>query len=126
MSYVVSYYIDKPLLINNLKFDLRVYVAITCINPLRIYVYEDGLARFATEPYSLDSIKGNRFGHLTNYSVNKESPNFIANHDPSMDHVGSKWSLLSMREYLKLNKINDVFIYYIIGSSIWKNRWHDN
>ena len=39
-SLVVSHYIDNPLLINRLKFDLRIYVAITGINPLRIYVYE--------------------------------------------------------------------------------------
>lgn len=47
-SLIVSHYIDNPLLINNLKFDLRIYVAITGVNPLRIYVYDEGLGRFAT------------------------------------------------------------------------------
>lgn len=108
MSYVVSHYIDRPLLINNLKFDLRIYVAISSVHPLRLYVYEDGLARFATEPYRIDQVKGNRFVHLTNYAVNKENPNFKPNSDPSVDHIGSKWSLLALKEYLRLHKVQEV------------------
>jgi tubulin polyglutamylase TTLL5 len=34
-----------------------VYVAITSINPLRIYVYEEGLTRFATVKYSQSNKK---------------------------------------------------------------------
>ena len=51
-NYVVCEYISNPLLINGYKFDMRIYVAITCINPLRIYIYEEGLARFATCKYA--------------------------------------------------------------------------
>lgn len=48
---VVSHYIDDPFLIEGHKFDLRIYAAITSIHPLRVYVYEEGLVRFATKKY---------------------------------------------------------------------------
>ena len=50
-GYVCCEYISNPLTFNGFKFDLRLYVAITSINPLRLYVYEEGLVRFATCKY---------------------------------------------------------------------------
>ena len=50
---VVSHYISNPLLIDGLKFDLRIYIVVTSVNPLKIYIYQDGLVRFATEPYNI-------------------------------------------------------------------------
>ena len=48
--YVIQRYITKPYLIDGLKFDLRIYVLLAG-SPMRVYIYEEGLARFATVPY---------------------------------------------------------------------------
>jgi len=99
---MVSEYISKPLLINGLKFDLRLYVAITSVNPLKIYLYDEGLVRFATEKYekSMEDTK-NVFAHLTNYSINKKNlkrfvqPEGSDEKGQSSEQVefASKWSL---------------------------------
>ena len=61
------------------KYDLRLYVFINGIDPLRIYIYKDGLARFATVRYQkpCDKNLDNLFMHLTNYAINKDSDNYI-------------------------------------------------
>lgn len=75
-------YIANPHLINGLKYDLRVYVLVTNFNPLKVYIYTDGLVRFATEKYSNDPNKlSERFMHLTNFSVNKMNSKFVKNND---------------------------------------------
>lgn len=93
---IVSRYIADPLLINGFKFDLRIYIAITSVDPLRIYFYEEGLARFATEKFTLSSGEvPNRFVHLTNFSINKHSDNYHI--DEHNETEGCKWSLATLK-----------------------------
>uniref|UniRef100_U3J5V1 Tubulin tyrosine ligase like 11 n=1 Tax=Anas platyrhynchos platyrhynchos TaxID=8840 RepID=U3J5V1_ANAPP len=76
---VVQEYICKPLLVDKLKFDIRLYVLLKSLEPLEIYVAKDGLSRFCTEPYQEPTVKNLHqvFMHLTNYSLNIHSGNFI-------------------------------------------------
>ncbi|OMJ79426.1 hypothetical protein SteCoe_20581 [Stentor coeruleus] len=101
--HVVQEYLTKPYLIDDLKFDLRIYVLITSCDPLRIFVHEDGLTRFATEEYEKPSSNNveDMCMHLTNYAINKNNPNFVQNEDPECDDVGHKRSLISTYEYLQ-------------------------
>jgi tubulin polyglutamylase TTLL4 len=79
---LASHYIANPHLINGLKYDLRVYVLVTSYCPLKVYIYNDGLVRFATELYSLDPKKINhKYIHLTNFSINKNNKNKFVNHN---------------------------------------------
>ena len=72
-QYVVNQYIMKPHLLKGFKYDMRIYVLVTSFEPLTIYIYEDGLVRFATMPYTTKNRKS-KFAHLTNFSVNKKNP----------------------------------------------------
>lgn len=99
---VVSQYVDNPLLIQGLKFDLRLYVLVTSYTPLRAYIYREGLVRFASSPYSMDPAHiQDAYRHLTNYSVNKTAINFMENQELENDNVGHKWSLSALNKHLK-------------------------
>jgi tubulin polyglutamylase TTLL4 len=53
---------------------------------LKVYLYNDGLVRFATEPYNLDAKNMNaKFVHLTNFSINKKNAKFVKNEDQAGD-----------------------------------------
>ena len=98
---VISRYITNPLLINGHKFDLRIYVLVSSYDTLRVYVFKEGLARFASEIYSSKISKDNKFMHLTNYSINKKNDNFVYNENHEQDDFGFKWSLSAFCKHLE-------------------------
>lgn len=78
-SCIISKYIPNPFLINGLKFDLRIYVMITSMDPWRIYIFNEGLARFAVDVYDPSTSKTAKNAHLTNFSLNKKNDKFVNN-----------------------------------------------
>ncbi|XP_022048914.1 tubulin polyglutamylase TTLL5 isoform X2 [Acanthochromis polyacanthus] len=125
---LVSRYISNPLLIDEFKFDVRLYVLVTSYDPVLIYVYEEGLARFATVKYDRTSknIK-NTFMHLTNYSVNKKSSDYVSCDDPEVEDYGNKWSMSAVLRYLKqegkdttllMRQIEDLIIKAVLSAEL--------
>lgn len=76
-TYVIQKYVKQPALINGHKFDFRIYVLVTSvIEPLTIFLYQDGIVRLASEKYSAAKNISDMYVHLTNYSLNKKNDNF--------------------------------------------------
>ncbi|XP_037876384.1 tubulin polyglutamylase TTLL5 isoform X1 [Bombyx mori] len=99
---VVAKYIDKPLLIGGHKCDLRLYVCVTSMDPLLIYLYEEGLVRFAAVKY--DHTNKNLWNpcmHLCNYSINKYHTDYIKCDDPNAGNIGHKWTLSALLRHLR-------------------------
>ncbi|XP_063414060.1 tubulin polyglutamylase TTLL7-like isoform X1 [Mytilus trossulus] len=110
--FIVQEYIEKPFLLDGYKFDLRIYVLITSCDPLRVFLFNDGLVRMSTEKYQnpAESNINHMYMHLTNYSVNKHNEYYEKGE--SVDS-GSKRSIAFLNEYLR-NKDRDVAL-------MWRN-----
>ncbi|XP_078801924.1 tubulin polyglutamylase TTLL7 isoform X4 [Oryzias latipes] len=100
--FIVQEYLDKPFLMEGYKFDLRIYILVTSCDPLRIFLYNDGLVRMGTEKYHAPSEANlsQLYMHLTNYSVNKHNENF--ERDETVDK-GSKRSISWFTQFLRCN-----------------------
>lgn len=69
---VLQKYLRNPLLLDGYKFDMRIYVLLTSVNPLEVYLYREGFARLSTEKYTLnENALSNNFVHLTNFAIQR-------------------------------------------------------
>lgn len=103
---MASEYILNPHLLNGLKYDLRLYVLVSSFDPLRVYLYEEGLTRFATEKFSTKKSKiKKKFIHLTNYSINKKANQFIENNQDN-EAKGNKWALSTYKREMEALGVN--------------------
>lgn len=101
---IVQYYIEHPFLIKGRKFDIRMYALITSASPIRIYLHDSGLIRFATHQYDPNADPSDAKTHLTNFALNKDDPDFVRCDDETGESVDdSKWSIPFFKKYLQEN-----------------------
>jgi len=71
--FVVQRYLERPLLINGRKFDIRCWVLL--VAPYDIYLYNQASLRTASEVYDTTQLD-QTLAHLTNHCLQLDSPNF--------------------------------------------------
>ena len=79
-TFIIQKYIERPLLVNKRKFDIRVWVALT--QDMDVYFFREGYLRTSSQPYSMDAQNlDDDFVHLTNNAVQKNSPEYGCHED---------------------------------------------
>ena len=118
---IAQAYVTNPLLIDGLKFDLRIYALIISCDPLRVLIYEDGLVRLCTAVYSPPSAVNLecQYMHLTNYAINKRNQNYVHNDDTN-DEESSKRTLPWLWSWLEHQGHEPARIWFKISDIIVK------
>lgn len=92
-NWIVQKYIENPLIVNNRKFDLRIWVLVTDLNPLTIWFWDKPYVRFPAADYNDENLN-DRFIHLTNNSVAKNAK------DLEMVGDGNMWFIEQLQDHL--------------------------
>lgn len=94
--WVAQKYIERPLLIHGVKFDIRQWFVVTDWEQLTIWMYRRSYARFSTVPFTLEDLDGQI--HLTNNAIQRK---FSLSEDCHEDLPYEKmWFCEELDEYL--------------------------
>lgn len=94
---IIQKYIDRPLLINKRKFDIRCFALLTSINSnLQGYFYTEGYIRTSSKEFSIKNLD-NKFIHLTNDAIQKYSEDY------GKFESANKMSYSDLQNYLNAN-----------------------
>ena len=95
-SFIIQKYIENPLLINNRKFDIRVWSLVN--HEGECFFFKEGYLRTSSSPFQIDIEDiDNKFVHLTNNAVQKCSLNYGEFED------GNQMSFLDFQKYIDSN-----------------------
>jgi hypothetical protein len=112
---VLQQYVANPHLLDGFKYTLRVFVAVTSIDPLplRAWVFPDGLTKLTTRPFTTDRASlGDRFVHLTNSAVLRK--------DVGAELARQRMTHAAYRERLRQDGHDDVRLFCEIRTLVAK------
>ena len=98
---IIQKYLEKPLLYQGRKFDIRLWVLFIADKNDEVYVFKQGHLKATCTQYDPDS--DDLFVHLTNYSVQKYNQNF------SKIEIGNEIPFKSFQNELDKNKTGKNF-----------------
>jgi len=93
---IMQAYLERPLLLNRRKFDIRAFMLVANTTPYLVLGHNEFYARLSCEEYSTHEDKrGDRFVHLTNVAVQRKHPDYSTQRDDIV------WSRDRFGEYLE-------------------------
>ena len=125
-DYIITKYLYNSHLIKGYKYDLRFHGLVSSIKPLKLYLYNEGLVRLASEKHNFSaSFHQNKFAFITNLHLNiKNKKKFIYPKNLSNIENSNLWNLETFQNFCSKNNINydklyhevaDIFIKAIIS-----------
>lgn len=87
---------------------MRLYVMLKNINPVEMYLCSEGMARFCTEDYDVPNTDNihELYKHLTNFTLNKDSDNYINNSNFLEEDNGTKRLVSNVMKGLEKKKVD--------------------
>jgi tubulin polyglutamylase TTLL5 len=111
-GYLVQEYLARPHLLDGHKYTLRLYVLLTSVDPLLVYLFEEGFCKRASRPFSIAGEHlGDRFRHLTNPDVLRD--------DPEVPTSSLNMTLGQFRQRLQSDGIDDEALWRRLHRLIW-------
>ena len=116
-NYLITKYLYNPHLIKGYKYDLRFHGLVSTIKPLKLYLYNEGLVRLASEKYNFSvSDPHNKYSFLTNLFINKKNKKkFIYPKNMKNMEDSNLWNLDTFQKYCSRNNINYEKLYSEVG-----------
>ena len=96
MKFIIQKYIERPLLINERKFDIRIWVLIT--HNMKVFMFREGYLRTSSHTFDLENLN-DTYVHLTNNAVQKYSKTYGEFED------GNQLSFEQFQQYIDQNQL---------------------